>query len=48
VLERGVTAWAALILRARGGVRYAGDRLSRAATPNRILRARHATARAQY
>ncbi|TFV80995.1 glycosyltransferase [Microbacterium sp. dk485] len=48
VLERGVTVWAALILRARGGVRYAGDRLSRAATSNRILRARHAPARAQY
>ena len=48
VLERGVTAWAAVLLRARGGVRYAGRRLPRAATPTRILRARHAPARAQH
>ncbi|KAA9153147.1 glycosyltransferase family 2 protein [Microbacterium lushaniae] len=44
VVERGVTSWAAVVLRARGGVRYADQRLSRAATPLRVLRARHAGA----
>jgi hypothetical protein len=38
LLERGVCAWLALRLRVRGGVRYAGGRLVRAATPMRELR----------
>ena len=38
LLERGVTAWAAAGLRARGGVRYGGTRLSRAAHRERDLR----------
>jgi hypothetical protein len=40
LLERGATSWCALALRARGGVRYAGGRLARAATPTRMLRRR--------
>jgi hypothetical protein len=43
-LERGLAVWAALSQRARGGVRYAGHRLARAATPARVLRERHAHA----
>jgi predicted carbohydrate-binding protein with CBM48 len=46
LLERGVCAWCALGLRRRGGVRYAGGRLVRAATPMRELRRRVWTARA--
>ncbi len=39
--EHGVTSWLAVARRvARGGVRYAGTRLRRAATPERELRAR--------
>lgn len=41
LLERGVCAWLALVLRACGGVPYAGGRLVRAATPLRDLRAVH-------
>ena len=42
VLERGVCAWAAVIMRlAIGGVPYAGGILRRAATPSRILVRRH-------
>ncbi|MFC8192879.1 glycosyltransferase [Cellulomonas sp. NPDC057328] len=37
-LERGVCAWAALVLRAAGGVPYAGTRLRRAAHRERDLR----------
>jgi hypothetical protein len=45
VLERGVTAWLAVATRVvRGGVPYAGTRLTSAATPVRVLRARHAGA----
>lgn len=44
--ERAVTSWMALGARVRGGVRYAGTRLPRAATPSRILRRRHALVRA--
>lgn len=40
LLERGVCAWLALVLRATGGARYGGTRLPRAATPLRELRAR--------
>jgi len=40
LLERGVCAWLALVLRVTGGVPYAGRRLVRAATPPRVLRAR--------
>jgi hypothetical protein len=39
-LERGVAIWCALVLRVLGGVRYAGGRLHRAATPARVLRRR--------
>jgi hypothetical protein len=38
--ERSVCVWLALGERARGGVRYAGTRLPRAATPWRVLRRR--------
>ena len=42
VLERGVTAWAAVAMRLTiGGVPYAGGILRRAATPTRILVRRH-------
>lgn len=40
VLERGVTSWIALGLFLRGGVRYAGVRVRRSATPSRVLRRR--------
>lgn len=40
VTERAVTAWCAVAVRARGGVRYAGTRLSVAAHPRRWIRAR--------
>jgi len=40
VLERGTCAWLALGARARGGVRYSGRRLSRAAHPSWTLRRR--------
>ncbi len=43
--ERAVTSWIALGARARGGVRYAGIRLPRAATASRVLRRRHALVR---
>ena len=38
--ERSVCSWLALGCRLRGGVRYAGQRLPRAATPARMLRCR--------
>lgn len=41
LLERGVCSWAALVLRARGGVRYSAGRLARAGTPPRVLAALH-------
>ncbi|WP_125132707.1 glycosyltransferase family 2 protein [Microbacterium sp. 10M-3C3] len=41
LFERAVTSWAALLLRPAGGVRYAGSRLRRAATPPRVLQRRH-------
>lgn len=40
VLERTVCIWLAVFLRLRGGVRYRGRRVSKAATPVRILRRR--------
>lgn len=40
LVERGVCAWLALALRATGGAPYAGHRLTRAATPLRVLRDR--------
>lgn len=46
VAERAVTSWIALGAHARGGVRYAGARVSHAATPLRQLRRRHSAARA--
>jgi hypothetical protein len=45
VLERAITSWLALATRVlHGGVRYAGTRVARAATPMRELRSRHAGA----
>ena len=41
VLERGLCAWAAVGRRLAGGCRYGDRRLVRAATPVRVLRARH-------
>ncbi|WP_348787677.1 glycosyltransferase [Leifsonia sp. NPDC080035] len=41
LLERGVCAWAAVVQRARGGVRYSDGRLARAGTPLRVLRNKH-------
>ncbi|MBW3668137.1 MAG: glycosyltransferase family 2 protein [Actinobacteria bacterium] len=41
VLERGVCSWAAVAQRVAGGCRYGDRRLVRAATPVRVLRARH-------
>ena len=41
VLERGVCSWAAVWQRLTGGCRYGDRRLVRAATPVRVLRARH-------
>ncbi|PZF63281.1 glycosyltransferase family 2 protein [Curtobacterium sp. MCBD17_013] len=38
--ERAVCSWLAVVARARGGVRYAGERLPRAATPLPLLRRR--------
>jgi hypothetical protein len=41
LLERGVSSWLAVYARLfRGGAGYAGGRLRRAATPERVLRAR--------
>ncbi|MFB3979974.1 glycosyltransferase [Microbacterium proteolyticum] len=40
-IERSVTSWIAVGARVRGGVRYAGTRVARAATPLRVLRRRH-------
>ncbi|MDR6690765.1 hypothetical protein J2X55_001664 [Microbacterium sp. 1154] len=40
VAERAVTSWIAAALRVRGGVRYAGTRILRPATPFRVLRRR--------
>lgn len=40
VAERGVATWWAILLRLRGGVRYGGGRIRRAATPLRTLRRR--------
>lgn len=45
LLERGACAWAAVFLRARGGVRYSGGRLARAGTPPRTLAARYGSGR---
>jgi hypothetical protein len=42
ILERGVCAWLAAVQRVRGGVPYAGQRVVRAATPQRSLNARYA------
>ncbi len=39
IVERAVCVWLAVLERARGGVRYRGERLPRAATPVRRLRA---------
>jgi hypothetical protein len=39
LLERGVCAWCAIVLRVLGGVRYSGSRISRAAHSTRSLRA---------
>ncbi len=44
VAERGVATWIAVALRLRGGVRYAGGRITRAANSTRVLRRRLATA----
>ena len=44
VLERAVTVWFAAVLRLRGGVTYAGRRVSRAANSTRALRLRHEVA----
>ena len=41
VMERGATAWVALAIRLRGGITYAGSRITTAATPQRSLRRRH-------
>jgi hypothetical protein len=38
VAERAITVWLAVLVRLRGGVRYRGSRISRAATPLRRLR----------
>jgi hypothetical protein len=47
VAERAVCSWLAVASRAMyGGVRYRGRVLRHAATPMRVLRARHATATA--
>lgn len=46
VLERGVCSWLALWRgHLGGGIRYAGTRFQRAATPRRVLRRRYAPAR---
>jgi hypothetical protein len=41
IAERGVCSWLGVASAARGGVRYAGGRIRRAATPSRVLRRRH-------
>lgn len=41
VAERMITVWAALLLRLRGGVPYAGSRLAKAGHSTRVLRRRH-------
>jgi hypothetical protein len=43
VLERSLCAWLALAARPRGGARFGGVRLSRSATPSRVLRRRYAS-----
>lgn len=43
LLERGVCAWVAVVERLRGGVRYRGIRMLRAASSTRALRAQHST-----
>lgn len=43
VAERSLCAWLALAARLRGGVRYGEARLSRSATPSRVLRRRYAS-----
>jgi hypothetical protein len=43
VAERSLCAWLALAARLRGGVRYGEVRLSRSATPSRVLRRRYAS-----
>lgn len=43
VVERSLCAWLALAARLRGGARYGEVRLSRSATPSRILRRRYAS-----
>jgi hypothetical protein len=45
VAERSLCAWLALAARLRGGVRYGEARLSRSATPSRVLRRRYASGR---
>lgn len=45
VVERGVCAWLAVAARLRGGVRYRGVRLARAATPRRELARRRRAGR---
>lgn len=44
VTERSLCVWLAVIARMRGGIRYSGQRLPRAGTSNRALRARFAAA----
>lgn len=46
VMERGVATWIAVALRLRGGMRYAGGRITRAANSSRALRRRFRSARA--
>jgi hypothetical protein len=46
--ERMVTVWAALAMRLTGGVPYAGSRLANAGNSVRVLRRKHAEARAEY
>jgi hypothetical protein len=46
VLERAVCSWCAVVVRLRGGVRYGGRRLRRAANSERALRAAFAGAAA--
>src|SRR5690606_23374932 len=41
LVERGLCSWLALVARLRGGVRYGGSRLARAATPRREPARRH-------
>jgi hypothetical protein len=43
VIERSAGAWLALAARLRGGVPYGETRLSRSATPSRVLRRRYAS-----